>query len=111
MIACGCSVLYTYRLNTVRNTQAADNAHHIYKFYEDEIEGVFLYGEEPHGGLRIAYSQLTKVLKLNGLIFLQLGGCAYLVDPNGFILGTEEEFINFLKEKCNPKVVKIKNKK
>ena len=110
-IVCGFASLYSYRLQTVRNPQVADNAHHVYKFYEEEIDDVFLYGEEPHGGHRIAYSQLTKVFKLNGFIFLQLGGMGYLVDPNGFILGTEEELIAFLKEKCNPKVVKIKDKK
>ena len=110
-IVCGFASLYSYRLQTVRNPQVADNAHHVYKFYEEEIDDVFLYGEEPHGGHRIAYSQLTKVFKLNGFIFLQLGGMGYLVDPNGFILGTEEELIAFLKEKRNPKVVKIKDKK
>ena len=111
MLACCLALVYTYRMNTVGNTQAADNAHHVYKFYEDEIDDVFLYGDEPHGTHRITYSQVTKVFKLAGLLFLQLGSSAYLVSPNGFTQGTEEEFIDFLKEKCNPKVIKIKNKK
>ncbi len=106
----GCVCFFAYRANIKRNTQAAENAHHIFYFYEDEVCAVNFYGEEKRGENRLTYAQFTRVTKMNGLLFLQFGGLAWLVDPACFSLGTEEDLLAFLREKCHSKVVKIKKK-
>jgi hypothetical protein len=97
-------------INIKRNAQVREDAHHLYRFYEDEVYCVGLHGEEKRGEFRLEYGQLTKVAKMNGFLLLRFGTVAWLVAPNGFSQGSEEELVDFLREKCNPKVVKIKKK-
>ncbi len=106
----GFLVLSSYRTNTSRNPQVAENSHCLFRFYGDRVNCESFFGEEKQGEHTLTYEQLTKVRKAKGFIIIQFGTLAWLVDPACFSLGSEQDLIDLLREKCKKGVVKIKNK-
>lgn len=106
----GFAVLSSYRTNTSRNPQVAENSHCLFHFYEDRVRCESFFGEEKQGEHALTYAQLTKVRKTKGFITIQFGALAWLVDPACFSVGSEQDLIDLLREKCKKGVVKIKNK-
>ena len=119
-ILIGCAAIYIfmaivlfffYRTVTKNNTQAADNAINHFCFYEDEAVCEDFYGGKKKGEQRLSYWQFTKVLRgEDGLLFLQFGAMMWIIESNNFSVGTEEEFLDFLRSNCKAKTVKIRKK-
>jgi hypothetical protein len=93
---------------TVKNNRRVTNeTHTTYRFYDDEWTITDFDGKTKRGESQMFYHQIVKVKVHGGYYQLFLGSLAVLVDKSAFTVGTEDDFKNVLKEKCDKKAVKI----
>lgn len=104
----GIGFLYIYRMFVDKNKLVSTDTHLIYQFYAEEFCVRSFKGEEKKEESHFTYKQLQKVKKLGGFYYLHLGATALVIKMDTFTVGTKEDFIALLKEKCDPKTVKIK---
>ncbi len=104
----GIAFLYIYRMFVVKNKIVSDDTRLLYRFYEKEFHGLTFKGEEKREESHFTYRQIQKAKKLGNFYYLYVGAVALVVKADTFTVGTKEEFVALLKEKCDPKTVKIK---
>lgn len=79
-----------------------DKAKLIYRFYEEYLEVVI--GDMI---LEIEYGDIQNFIKEDDLYFIILKRCGFFIDRNSFVIGTDEELLNFIKSKITLEKIKF----
>ena len=77
----------------------------INNFYEDHILAVNTLSQSR---TNIKYREIRSLMQSKDLFIIAMDkGLVLLIDKNGFLKGTKEEFVTFMREKCVTAEVKI----
>lgn len=94
----------------VKNPTFKDGVKNVYSFYEN---GIIIRGfdETQKSVGEIAFEEITKITDSGCFYIINIGQIAYLVDDRKFTVGDAVQFRKLLQEKCNLKMIKLREKR
>ncbi len=94
----------------VKNPAFKDGVKNVYSFYEN---GIIVRGfdEVQKSVGEISYQQITKIADSGNFYIITVGQIAYLLDDRVFTIGDGAQLCKLLQEKCNPKIIKLREKR
>ena len=89
----------------LKGDKVSDSSLNTFSFYDN-----YLMVANKEGKFRYKFLMLRRVFETNSFFYLYVSReNAFLIDKNGFSLGTSKEFSDFIKGKCKFKFKKVNN--